>query len=68
MGYKKSSNFLPSVFQTRTNEKLLRATVDQLISEPEVERLDGYIGRKFNPSLNQFDNYVLFVVMNGLIN
>ena len=58
MGYKKSSNFLPSVFQTRTNEKLLRATVDQLISEPEVERLDGYIGRKFNPSLNQFDNYV----------
>lgn len=58
MGYKKSSDFLPSVFQTKTNEKLLRATVDQLISEPEVERLDGYIGRKFNPSLNQFDNYI----------
>lgn len=58
MAYKKSLDFLPSVFQTKTNEKILKATVDQLISEPEIKRLDGYVGRKFNPSLNQFDNYI----------
>jgi hypothetical protein len=58
MAYRKSLDFLPSIFQTRTNEKLLRATLDQLIAEPEVRQLNGYIGRKFNPALTPNDSYV----------
>jgi hypothetical protein len=58
MAYRKSLDFLPSIFQTKTNEKILRATMDQLISEPEVQELNGYIGRKFNPALTPKDSYV----------
>ena len=58
MAYRKSLDFLPSIFQTRTNEKILQATVDQLISEPEVRRLDGYVGRRFNPALTPNDSYI----------
>lgn len=59
MAYRKSLDFLPSVFQTRTNDKILRSTLDQLISEPEIKRVDGYIGRKFNPALTPDDNYIV---------
>lgn len=58
MAYRKSLDFLPSVFQTKTNDKTLRATVDQLISEPEVKQIDGYIGRRFNPALTPSDSYI----------
>ena len=59
MAYRKSLDFLPSIFQTKTNEKLLQASLDQLISEPEVRRLDGYIGRRFNPALTPSDSYIV---------
>ena len=58
MAYRKSLDFLPSIFQTKTNEKILQATVDQLISEPDVRRVDGYIGRRFNPALTSNDSYI----------
>ena len=58
MAYRKSLDFLPSIFQTKTNEKILQATMDQLISEPEVRRVDGYIGRRFNPALTPNDSYI----------
>lgn len=37
--------FLPEVFRTPANKKFLSATVDQLIREPELEQINGYIGR-----------------------
>ena len=55
---RKSRNLLPSVFQTDTNEKFLTATVDQLISEPVLTNLNGYIGRKFTPTFKQGDSYI----------
>ena len=58
MAYRKSLDFLPSIFQTKTNERLLRATVDQLVSEPELRQLNGFIGRKFNPALAPDDTYI----------
>jgi len=58
MAYRKSLDFLPSIFQTKTNEKILRSTVDQLISEPEIRQLSGYVGRKFNPARTKSDNYI----------
>ena len=55
---RKTRNFLPSVFQTDTNEKFLSATMDQLISEPTLTNLYGYIGRKFAPTFRTGDSYI----------
>jgi len=54
----KSIQFLPEVFRTDTNRKFLNATVDQLISEPQLTKIDGYIGRKLAPSYKITDNYI----------
>lgn len=58
MAYRRSLEFLPSVFRTDVNDKLLTATMDQMISEPELKRLDGYIGRKFAPQYRLTDGYI----------
>ena len=58
MAYRRSLDFLPSVFRTDVNDKFLHATVDQLISEPELRRLDGYIGRRFSPVAGPHDSFV----------
>jgi len=58
MALKKSSVLLPSVFQTNKNEKFLNATVDQLISEPNLKRFNSFIGRKFAPNFKVGDGYI----------
>ena len=58
MAARKTYKFLPGVFQTDTNKKFLSATIDQLISEPDLVRLYGYIGRKFSPTYKLGDSYV----------
>ena len=56
---KNSANFLPKVFQTKTNNKFLNATVDQLIQEPNLSRLYGFIGRQdLSPAYEATDAYV----------
>ncbi len=50
MAARKSINLLPSVFRTDVNDKFLSATLDQLISDPKLKNLYGYIGRKFAPT------------------
>jgi len=59
MAARKSLNLLPGVFQTDTNQKFLSATVDQLISEPQLTKINGYIGRKFAPTYKAGDSYVV---------
>ena len=54
----KSINFLPEIFKSDANRKFLAATVDQLISEPDFKRIDGYIGRKFAPNYRAGDKYI----------
>ena len=54
----KTINFLPEVFQTDTNKKFLNATLDQLVSEPNFKKVNGYIGRKFAPTYKTSDSYV----------
>ena len=54
----KTHQFLPEIFQTDTNKKFLNATLDQLVSEPQLERVSGYIGRKLAPSYKSTDSYV----------
>jgi hypothetical protein len=58
MAARKSINLLPGVFRTDVNEKFLSATLDQLISEPSLKNLYGYIGRKFAPTFAQADSYI----------
>lgn len=58
MAARKSINLLPSVFRTDVNDKFLSATLDQLISEPELKNLYGYIGRKFAPTYVDGDSYL----------
>ena len=59
MAARKTQNFLPQVFQTDTNKKFLSATVDQLVSEPDLTTLYGYVGRTFAPTFKSGDSYVI---------
>jgi hypothetical protein len=58
MAARKSINLLPGVFRTDVNDKFLSATLDQLVSEPVLKNLYGYIGRKFAPTFANADSYV----------
>jgi hypothetical protein len=51
-------NFLPKAFQTVTNQRLLGATVDQLVTNAVNIPLKGYIGRRFAPTYKLGDNYI----------
>lgn len=59
MATRKTSNLLPVIFQTDTNQKFLSATVDQLVTEPNLKKINGYIGRKFAPTYQTQDSYVV---------
>ena len=58
MAVRKTHQFLPDIFQTDTNKKFLNATLDQLISEPALQKINGYIGRKLSPSYKNKDSYI----------
>ena len=44
---RKTIKLLPGIFQTDANKKFLGSTLDQLVSEPNFKRVNGYIGRNF---------------------
>jgi len=54
----KTIQFLPEIFRTDTNQKFLNATADQLVSEPNLIKVNGYIGRKLAPSYKSTDSYI----------
>lgn len=54
----KTIRFLPEIFRTDTNKKFVNSTIDQLVSEPNLVRVNGYIGRKFSPSYKPSDSYI----------
>jgi len=58
MATRKTYKFLPSVFQSDANKKFLSATVDQLVTDPNLDTLYGYVGRKFAPTYKSSDSYV----------
>ena len=51
-------NFLPDIFKTPTNAQFLRATLDQLVDQPNTQKIEGYIGSKFGYGINPKDYYV----------
>lgn len=58
MAVTRTVNMLPAVFQTESNKKFLNATLDQLVTEPKLKRINGYVGRKFSPTYASGDNYI----------
>ena len=51
-------DFLPEIFKTTTNAQFLAATLDQLVAQPNVKKIQGYIGSKFGYGVNATDRYV----------
>jgi hypothetical protein len=51
-------NFLPDIFKTPTNAQFLRATLDQIVDQPNTQKIEGYIGSKFGYGINPKDYYV----------
>jgi hypothetical protein len=51
-------DFLPEIFQTSTNKQFLSATLDQLVQEPKIKRIQGYVGRRSGPGVNADDKYI----------
>jgi hypothetical protein len=68
MAKRKSTDFLPQVFQTKSNTRFLNATLDQLIQEPSLTKIYGYIGQQDQSPvykttdyyINEGDNYAQF--------
>lgn len=56
---RKTINFLPEIFRSDTNRKFLGSTLDQLISEPDLKKVNGFIGRRFSASVRATDNFIL---------
>ena len=58
MAITKTLDFLPAVFQSDANSKFLGATLDQLMTEPNVATINGYVGRKFTPGWEGITSYI----------
>ena len=54
-----SLDFLPEVFRTTTNRQFLAATLDQLIQQPDLRKVEGYLGTKYGYAVERTDQYVL---------
>ena len=51
-------SFLPDIFNTPTNAQFLQATLDQIVDQPNLQRIEGYIGSKLGYGVNAKDKYV----------
>jgi FG-GAP repeat len=53
----KSFDFLPEVFKTPTNEQFLGSTLDVLAAQPDIKRVEGYIGKRYGYSTSATGNH-----------
>ena len=58
MARTRSVDFLPEIFQTSTNRQVLAATLDQLIQEPQLKQIQGFVGRRVGPGVVPGDYYI----------
>lgn len=54
----KTSDFLPSVFQTNVNKRWLDSTLDQMVSKGDLQSLEGYIGKISGKCATSQDPYL----------
>ena len=55
---RKSVEFLPNTFRTEPNEKFLSGVVDPFIQPGALDKLSGYVGRRFGKTYNATDVYL----------
>jgi hypothetical protein len=55
---RKSVNLLPAFFRTEKNSKFLSSTLDQLISVPQLNRIDAFVGSTNTPTYQAGDLYL----------
>ena len=55
---RRSVELLPVVFQTDTNDKFLSGVLDPLVQPGVLEKVVGYIGRRYGKTYNSNDIYV----------
>ena len=55
---RKSANLLPAFFRTEKNSKFLSSTLDQLISVPQLTRIDAFVGSTNTPTYQSGDLYL----------
>lgn len=53
-----AKNLLPRYFRTDTNNKFIQSTVDAMISEGVVEKLDSFVGRRNSPTTTVNDTFL----------
>ena len=51
-------DFLPDIFKTTPNSNFLSATLDQLVQQPDLEKIQGYVGRRYEYGLTSDSYYV----------
>lgn len=52
-------DFLPDIFRTDTNKQFLAASLDVLTSQPDFNRVQGFIGEKYGYGVEPTDKYVV---------
>jgi hypothetical protein len=55
---RKTVDFLPQIFQTEANEKFLGSTLDPMVQPGLLEKLTGYIGRRYGKTYRASDVYL----------
>lgn len=55
---RKTVELLPKVFQTDTNDKFMSGVVDPLVQPGVLQKISGYIGRKYGKTFKGTDVYV----------
>lgn len=56
---RRTADLLPAYHRTDKNTKFLASTLDQLIQQPEIERVNGFIGSKLTPNYKPaVDQYI----------
>jgi len=55
---RRTVDLLPDAFKTSTNDKFLSTTLDALVQPGTLERLSGFVGRRYGKTFNSQDIYV----------
>lgn len=55
---RRTVDLLPDTFKTSTNDKFLSATLDALVQPGSLDRLSGFVGRKYGKTYNSSDIYL----------
>lgn len=51
-------DFLPEIFRTEANRQFLNATLDVLTAQPNLQKIQGYIGNLYEIGINSNDVYI----------